>query len=704
MKQIQGITDWLTSQRHLRAIRQGFLLNLPLIVIGAFAIMLGALPTFVTFLDKETFAYFGLLGVAAMKGMNLTVIGAISYCLAEAESKRRIHPMMAALVSLTSFFVLMPSWSLQDLAFFSSSWTGADGLWIGVATAVVATEMVLFFTARGGRHVLCRADVGDPLLVQVLSNMVPATATILAFYAVHLLAAWSGLFDVQACIYVFLSNWMNDLAHTSLTMFLFPFFVHVFWFFGMHGSRLMNPVLDYLHTLEVVQYSGTTVFIEPNAFLHYFEAFVLMGGAGMTLSLLLALLLVSRRGAMSWLIKLSLVPAVFNINELLVFGLPIVLNPTFLLPFVLVPIVAMVTTFGALYFGWLPADAPLVSWTMPVFFSGYVVSGSWFGVALQALNLLLGTLIYIPFVRWNEKQRKEEMNLAFQGLQQSLFQNAAPDKRLLERGDAQGVLARSLAHDLKESLKKRELVLVYQPQVNAAGKVVAAEALLRWKHSLYGAVAPPVIIAIAEESGLIHELGRWIIQEACSELQCWKRMGIFNVRVSVNISPRQLQASLLSEQVRVILQQNALCPKDLEIEITETAAITADVNTAKNLEALRNMGVRLAIDDFGMGHTSLRYIQNFPMDTLKIDGMLSRNVVEDKSSQEIILSITSLCASLGLEMVVEYVETPRQQQVLSSMGCTVYQGYLYSPPLAAEDAAMYILRHNQRDFYLQEPG
>ena len=697
MKLIQGVTNRLTNQRHLKAIRQGFLLNLPLIVIGAFAIMLGALPTFIAFLDKETFAYFGFLGAAAMKGMNLTVIGAISYCLAEAESKSRIHPMMAALVSLTSFFVLMPSWSLQDLAFFSSAWTGADGLWIGVATAVIATEMVLFFTAHAGRHVFWRADVGDPLLSQVLSNMVPATATILVFYAVHLLAAWFGLFDVQAFIYLSLSKWMNELAHASLTMFFFSFFVHAFWFLGMHGSRLMNPVLDYLHTIEIVQYSGTTIFLEPNVFLHYFEAFVLMGGAGMTLSLMLALLLVSRRGAMAWLIKLSLVPAIFNINELLVFGLPIVLNPTFLLPFLLVPLVAMLTTFGALYFGWLPTEAPLVSWTMPVFFSGYVVGGSWFGVVLQALNLLLGTLIYVPFVRWNEKQRREEMNLAFQGLQQTLFHNVVPDKRLFERGDAQGVLARSLAQDLKESLKKRELFLVYQPQVNADGKVVAAEALLRWNHSLYGAVAPPVIIAIAEESGLIHELGRWIIKEACTELQSWKRMGIVNVRVSVNVSPRQLQASLLSEQVRMILQENVLQPKDLEIEITETAAITSDVNTAKNLETLRNMGVRLAIDDFGMGHTSLRYIQNFPMDTLKIDGMLSRNVVKDKSSQEIILSITSLCSSLGLEMVVEYVETQCQQQVLSSLGCTVYQGYLYSPPLTAEDAAMYILRHNQRD-------
>ncbi|WP_319403428.1 EAL domain-containing protein [uncultured Anaeromusa sp.] len=694
MHLMQKLTKGLTNQKHLKAIRQGFLLNLPLIVVGAFAIMLGALPTFMPFLNADVFAYFGMLGVAALKGMNLTVIGGISYCLAEANGNRRIHPLLAALVSLTAFFVLMPSWNLQELSDLPSSWTGADGLWLGVFTAIVATEATLYFTALGGRRFSWLADVGDPLLSQILSNMVPATVTILIFYGIHLLAAWSGLFDVQAFIYASLSKWLSSLEHAELTMVLFSFLVHVFWFFGMHGSRMMNPALDYLQSLEIVQASGATVLVEPSAFLRYFEVFVLMGGAGMTLSLMAALVLVSRRGAMSWLIKLSFIPAVFNINELLVFGLPIVLNPTFLLPFLAVPLVATGLTVGALYLGVLPAEAPAVSWTMPVFFSGYVVSGSWTGVFLQALNLCIGALLYLPFVKWNENQKKEEMKSAFQGLQQRVFRNAAPDARLLERGDEQGTLARSLAHDLKESLKKKELFLLYQPQVNADGNVVAVEALLRWNHAVYGAVAPPVIIAIAEEARLIHGLGQWIIQEACAEWKRWQGIGIFGVRMSVNVSPRQLQAASLSERVRTILQRNEMPPQDLEIEITETAAITSDVNTEKNLEALRNMGVRLAIDDFGMGHTSLRYIRSFPMDTLKIDGMLSRDVLQDKSSQEIVWSITSLCASLGIETIVEYVETEEQRQLLQSLGCRVYQGYLYSPPLAGQGAAAYVLKCN----------
>lgn len=398
---------------------------------------------------------------------------------------------------------------------------------------------------------------------------------------------------------------------------------------------------------------------------------------------------------MAWLIKLSIVPALFNINELLIFGLPIVLNPIFLIPFVLVPVVLACVSYFAINMG-LVSIVVGVHWTTPPLLSGYIATNSWNGVALQFIEILIGTIIYLPFVIINEKQKVGEIKKAFNAALEEV-KNDTPQlqKQLLTRQDEVGTLTRMLAHDLKIALANGDLFLEYQPQVNQHNQVVGVEALLRWSHKLYGKIPPMLTVAIAEESGLIHDVGKWVIRTACHQLSIWNSRGVEGIRMSINASAVQLQCEFFADDILATIKMNDLQYQDIEIEITENSALQNDIRSDENLAKMRKSGIRIAIDDFGMGHTSLRYIKQFPVDTLKIDGMLSKDVLKDRNSQEIIASITSLCSSLGIEVIVEYVETQEQRDLLRKLGCMQYQGYYYSPPLAPLELVDYVLSQNK---------
>ncbi|MEG6584837.1 putative bifunctional diguanylate cyclase/phosphodiesterase [Dendrosporobacter sp. 1207_IL3150] len=263
-------------------------------------------------------------------------------------------------------------------------------------------------------------------------------------------------------------------------------------------------------------------------------------------------------------------------------------------------------------------------------------------------------------------------------------------EQLLTRNDSVGVLARVLVHDIKIALAKGEFTLVYQPQFDSTNRMIGVEALLRWSHKQYGSISPLLIIAIAEETGLIRDIGNWVISAACRQLRDWKRSGIDRIRMSVNVSAVQLQDKDFTNDLLATIKINGLRPSDLEIEITENIALNDDVRTRHNLDKMRETGIRIAIDDFGMGHTSLRYIKDYRVDTLKIDQILSKDVVDDKNCQEIINSIVSLCSSLEIDTIVEYVESQEQRDMLQELGCRQYQGYYYSPPLTAEQLMNYV--------------
>ncbi len=249
----------------------------------------------------------------------------------------------------------------------------------------------------------------------------------------------------------------------------------------------------------------------------------------------------------------------------------------------------------------------------------------------------------------------------------------------------------TLDHDLREAMENKAFELHYQPQFDSrSGRIVGFEALVRWRHPHPGLVAPAEFIPIAEETGLILPLGEWVLDEACRQLRAWRDAGIADITMAVNLSAHQLHSAVLLTHVSEALNRHGLKGADLELEITESAAMHDPVASISQLKALRALGVRLSIDDFGTGYSSLSYLKLLPIHTLKLDQSFVRDIENDSNDVAICTATIALAHSLGLAVIAEGVETEAQRQFLASHFCDFMQGYLFSKPLPATAVLAFI--------------
>ncbi|MBV1908893.1 MAG: EAL domain-containing protein [Kangiellaceae bacterium] len=244
----------------------------------------------------------------------------------------------------------------------------------------------------------------------------------------------------------------------------------------------------------------------------------------------------------------------------------------------------------------------------------------------------------------------------------------------------------AIEENLRKAIENDELTLVYQPQKNLqSGDFRNVEALVRWNSPTLGQVSPGEFIPIAEETGLINKLDLWVISEVCKQLKIWNDIGVDNLTVAINVSAGHLISNSLLEHIKTEIIVNQLKAEQLEIEITEQVFIEQTERTIENLRAIKALGAKIAIDDFGTGYSSLQYIQDFPADTLKLDGMFIQNLRTDKASQGIVRSTIILAHSLGLELVAECVEDEWQLDFLTEHKCDLVQGYIFSKPLPPQE-------------------
>ena len=240
---------------------------------------------------------------------------------------------------------------------------------------------------------------------------------------------------------------------------------------------------------------------------------------------------------------------------------------------------------------------------------------------------------------------------------------------------------RELEADLREALAHGGFELHYQPQVDlSSDRVTGCEALLRWRHPLRGMVSPADFVPVAEETGLIEEIGQWVLGTACAEAAKWPE----DIRIAVNVSPVQFRSDTLSLKVAAALAESGLDPRRLELEITEAVLIADDDAALTTLNQLRALGIHIALDDFGTGYSSLQYLQRFPFDKIKIDRSFVKEVTRNSSSASIIRAVVSIATDRHMITTAEGVETPQQRETVQNLGCTQMQGYLFS---AARPAA-----------------
>jgi EAL domain-containing protein (putative c-di-GMP-specific phosphodiesterase class I) len=241
--------------------------------------------------------------------------------------------------------------------------------------------------------------------------------------------------------------------------------------------------------------------------------------------------------------------------------------------------------------------------------------------------------------------------------------------------------------DLRDAVARGDFTLLYQPVVALdSGRVVEVEALVRWRHPARGLLPPADFVGLAEETGLIVPLGRWILDTACRQLQHWQAGagGVPGLAMSVNLSARQLLHPGLVEDVARALAETGIDPGAVRLEITETVVMHDAPATLAKLEALKTLGVQLAIDDFGTGYSSLGYLKRFPVDTLKIDRSFVQGIGRDVEDTAIVRAVITVARSLGLSVTAEGIETAEQLEELRALGCNRGQGYYFAVPVEGD--------------------
>ena len=258
-----------------------------------------------------------------------------------------------------------------------------------------------------------------------------------------------------------------------------------------------------------------------------------------------------------------------------------------------------------------------------------------------------------------------------------------------------------LEHKLRQAIEQEQLEVYYQPQIDwRIGKTIGAEALVRWNDPERGVIPPAAFIPLAEETGLIEQIGNWVLEHACRQAKVWQEKGLPPLRISVNVAGQQITRNSIVDSTKSVLKKTGLAPQFLELEITEGFVMQYPEQGIATLNALRELGVTLAIDDFGTGYSSLSYLKRLSVDRLKIDRSFVMDIPQDKDDEAITLAIISMTRSLGLSVIAEGVETIEHIEFLSQHGCSEMQGYYFSPPVP-HDKFEDLYSHN--DFFSPSP-
>lgn len=678
----------------VRAVRNGLINIIPVLIIGAFALILKTFPVEGYQHALETFAggfflqLLDLIYSATFGVLSVYMTFSISRSYMKMKADRDVVTGGAIVSSLISFFILsgayIDGYGLNDM--------GPKSMFLAIMTGLGASALYLQFVKflRNRRRTLFSPGA-DREMNRMLSTLVPIGLVVISFALIN--AAVIRIFDVDSFRKLLIEMFNRLFSYGSNSFikgFLFVLLSSVLWFFGIHGSDTLEDVMQtYFAPGLLANQTAVASGAEPTFILtkQFFDCFVLMGGCGSTICLLIALLIFSKNRARRSLGFTAAFPMIFNINEMMVFGLPIIFNPTMLIPFLAVPLVCYSVAYVSIATGLVPIITHSVEWTTPIILGGYTATGSAAGAILQVVNVIIGVLIYMPFVRMLDSRTNEE---AKQNLSSFLeFFNAntrnLASMKLTELNDAHGDFAKNLCADLVHDVERGQILLAYQPQYDYDGHCFGAEALLRWHHPLYGFVYPPIVIKLAEEAGLLPTLEEEVMKKVLYDIPSVKRHFGDDIKISFNVTGTTVVTQRFLQFCRQMNAKEPFLGKNLCIEITEQATLNFNNETREAFAALHEMGLSLAIDDFSMGQTSLNYLKDNMFDIIKLDGSLVKGLFTHQNCREIISSITKLSSTLSLLVLAEYVETEEEREVLHEIGCDRYQGYLYSPAVFIAD-------------------
>ena len=688
---LERIMERMENLVIVRTICGGLVNIIPVLIIGAFALILKTFPvnayqSFITnfaggfllsFFDFIYSATFGVLSVYMTFSISKAYIGS----KADAKTDFSTSDIGATVASLLSFFILAGAYSPD----FGLDSMGPKSMFLAIVTGLGASAIYhrLYRVFSRGKRRIFSAGASKEFHI-ILTYLLPIALTTAAFAVFNVLIVY--IFKVESFRMLLAGAFEDLFAVGGVGFFKGFFFVllsSVLWFFGIHGSDTLEGVMQKyfvpgLATNQAAVAAGNA----PTEILtkEFFDCFVLIGGCGTTISLLIAILLFSKNRGKKSLGIAAAFPMLFNINEMMVFGLPIIFNPIMLIPFITAPLVCYSVAYLAVATGIVPMISSEVAWTTPILLGGFRATGSVAGSILQVVNVVISVLIYLPFVRmldkWDDKRYREEYNAFVDYFRKN--EQTINGIKLLEQNNVYGEFAKNLCADIKYTLKE-SVILAYQPQYHYNGECMGVEALLRMKHPIYGMLYPPIVVKLAEEGGFLPELEETVLTKAMADREKVLEKFGEGIKISVNVTGSTIVTPRYLQFCQRLNAKEHFAGKNICLEVTEQAAISFDESTISKLRSLRDLGLSLAIDDFSMGQTSLNYLKEDLFNFIKLDGSLVKGLFTQKNCKEIIQSISQLAANLNISILAEYVETEKQREALHEIGCDLYQGYLYSP-------------------------
>ena len=451
-------------------------------------------------------------------------------------------------------------------------------------------------------------------------------------------------------------------------------FISLLSWFGLHGTHVYDVIF------------GTDIYHEylfPGlTSKRFYDIFAVYGGVGATSSLIIAILIGSKDQHAQRIARLALPFSLFNINEVLVYGLPIVFNRKLLLPFLLVPLVNSILAYAFLSVFKIPMTDIDISWITPLFINSYLLTeGSLAALALQALLLGLGALIYLPFIRgytleqsgsYQSARLSKELNVPILPKSEQDIETQKTQRSIIrENEDTDKAI---------NLLETATLMVYYQPKVNIRQGVCRQfEALLRIRMP-DGEVKGPFFLPPLEKAGLEPIIDLWVCQQVNTHLRAWKTTPL--PEISINLHPDTLARSDVIEKIIAIHRGNPI-----GFEVIERGLLD-NVQSFENIQKLKANGFKILIDDFGTGTSSMENLCHIPVDTLKIDKSLA-DLILTKKGYIVCKNIVTLCQDMNLDCVIEGIESEAQMQAAAKLGIPIIQGFFFSQAISKNDAEIF---------------
>ena len=657
----------LAGAESLRAIREGLLWLLPCLLVSAGFLILAQCARALG-LPLPVFELLSGLHTQLNSVIPLLVAASIGYMQA---IRYRLPQLPVALLCLSH--VVMATYLLRDYPLAAATFI----LFIAIASPLVNVPIIAWLHRRRWSRLVSEDLVGDNLKGTI--NMVLPGA----FTALVLLCVLQLLLQIPQIAYMQQPMSIGSLDNPYRGAALLTSVNSVLWFFGIHGTYALQPLFDTMDQAVLLNgadlAAGQPVRFALNSGL--LGCFAFIGGSGGSLALVLAILLFSRQQSMRLLAIASLPLSLFNVNELLLFGLPIILNPRLLLPFVLVPVVNVSLALAVVQLGWVAPSVATVPFTSPVLLNAYLsTQGDWGAVLLQVLLLGLGTLIYAPSIRAMQRRSATNTRVYLKAFD-ATFRGLEEKGRLIELDPVvasyKAAAQRALEFSQVQQLSEYEFHLEYQPQVSLrSGLCTGCEALMRARDSSGQVQSPWKLLQWLGQAQLMPDVDFWVASEAVRQHLSWQEQG-FELPITINISGATLASAEHSERLLEIL---ARAHGKVSVEVTEDALVGDVLVTQRLISILHGMGARFLIDDFGTGFSSLSYLHQFAVDGIKIDRSFVVAQRELKGAQ-VLNGLLRFCETLNLDVVVEGVETQEQLDFLQSSSELIIQGWYFSKAL-----------------------